>query len=102
MTAVLFYYMTLIGGSLFGAVKAGKRFEETVTVNLAAVMLVLFLCGICGFLNFGVTLVMAASAFVFGYAVFTLVRQKRYDRFRNCFLRRDLRALRCCFFSACG
>lgn len=86
MTAVLFYYMTLISGSLLGAVKAGKRFEETVTVNLTAVMLVLFLCGISGFLNFGVTLVMAVSAFAFGYAVFTLVRQKRYDRLRDYFL----------------
>ena len=62
MIPAVLFFLVLVSPPLFGAVRRGKRFEETIALTAGGLVLLLFLCGILGILKPGVYLVLGITA----------------------------------------
>ena len=76
----------LISGSMLGSAVWKKRFEDLLPIGCASIVLMLFLCGILGFLKQGVYLVLIISVFLWSYSLCHLFRNKTWKEFGNNFL----------------
>lgn len=76
----------LISGSVLGSTVCKKRFEDLLPITCSSIVLILFLCGILGFLKQGVYLVLIISVFLWSYSLFHLFRNKSWKEFGNNFL----------------
>lgn len=66
MVSILLFYLILSSGSVFAAARWGRRYEETLPVTCATVVLVLLLSGVAGDLRPGMVLLclLAAAAYI--------------------------------------
>ena len=72
----ILFFLILIAAPLFLSVRFGKRFEETVAVSAGSVVLLMFLCGILGFLAAGVYIVMGIALVLICLSVIALIRKR--------------------------
>ena len=75
----------LLSGSVWGSAVCKKKSEDLLPITCAAIVLVLFLCGILGILKQGIFLVLILSAILWGYSIFFLFKQKSWREFGNSF-----------------
>ena len=72
----ILFFLILAAVPFFLSVRFGKHFEETVAVSAGAVVLLLFLCGILGFLSAGVYIISGIALLLILLSVYTLIRQR--------------------------
>ncbi len=76
MLPSLLFFLILAVPPFFLSVFRRKRFEETVAVACGATILVMFLCGILGFLEAGVYIVSGVTVLLLVLSVYMLIRRK--------------------------
>ena len=72
----ILFFLILAAAPFFLSIRFGKRFEETVAVSSGAIILLLFLCGILGFLSAGVYIVSGIALFLILLSFFMLIRRR--------------------------
>ncbi len=75
MTAAILFFLILTAPPLWLAIRRGARFEETVSVTTGGIILLLFLCGICGILQAGVWLILGITVLLLAHSGWMLVRR---------------------------
>lgn len=81
MLTQLILFLLFISGSVFGAAVLKKRFEVILPIFLLSIVLLLFIFGIAGLLQFGFYVVFCASAILIVFSVLHVFRKKQMKAF---------------------
>lgn len=79
MISHLVLFAILIGAGGFCITFSQKRFEETLPLTCAGIVLLMFTCGSLGMLAGGVYLVLACSITMYIVSIITIIRKKRWN-----------------------
>ena len=100
MISLFLTLLILLSGSLLGAVRFHRRFEEIIPITCIGIVMILFLFGLLDHLLWGVYAGIAAAVGIYGYVAFLCLRKEhRASLARNLFTPGLLIFLVCfCFY----
>ena len=81
MISIIVFPLILISGGVFAGVFFRRRFGEAIPFSVMGTLLVLYFCGVFGFLKAGVYLMLVAAAVMLILSVVQLIREKRFGEF---------------------
>ena len=81
MIALIIFFMSILSGSFLFTSKNGRRLEEFLPITNLSVVMVLYLFGLIGILEYGVWAILAIIAAIYAYIGYVLV--KRHKPLRN-------------------
>ena len=84
MISLIAFFFILSAGSVVCAAFYGKKYEEVLPVSSSVIVLILFVCGICGALSRGVMIVCAAAVLCYLLAAVKILRENYfYEALKN-------------------
>lgn len=101
MLSLLFWFGVISSGSVLCAAVWGRKYEEILPVTCSTIVLLLFLCGICGILKIGVLLVCGIGLMIYIFSSIYIFKKKRYRVFMKNFFTPAFFVFLCFFIMAC-
>ncbi len=83
MIPLMIIFMILCSGSFIFAAIFKKKFEETIAINIMAIILIIYFSGILGFLKQGVYIVIGLSCIMYLYTIYTVIKRKNLKEVIN-------------------
>lgn len=81
MLGYMIFLILCLSGSVLGATMLKRRFEEVLPITCTSIILLIFICGILGHLDFGVILVCVIGFGVILYSIIHIIRNKSFNIF---------------------
>ncbi len=81
--AEIIFFIIISSGSILGAVKFKRKYEEIFPVTCMGITILMFLFGLCGVLNIGEIFVIITAAVIWVYSLFLLIRNKDFQNLKD-------------------